>query len=165
MLVSAMGNQPGTLARQGGDRQLKSSTRRPIEWLSVFVLLCASVSAADSTIVCPASATGGATVPIEVTIENEQCTAVNARVISSVVGNANGTLGGLGVYGPQVAASMLTVPVGSAPFCGCGQFFPGFCDCNSNQACTVDSDCDECGNQIPGELVTTIDLAGHSDDR
>ena len=119
---------------------------------SLLFLFCAGSSAAGEEFVCPAAANDGTNVSVQFIAENRQCSAQSVRVISSIVGNANNTLAGLGVYGPAVAESLLIVPAGTNPFCGCNA---GTCACGGG-SCTVDGDCQFCSATTPGVLNTVI---------
>jgi len=51
---------------------------------------------------CPASAAAGTAINMSLGLVNNEPTGLSVRVISGFAGNANGTLGGLGIYGPQI---------------------------------------------------------------
>jgi len=80
--------------------------------LALAVLLLPSAAAADFAIDvdCPDTVAVGQNVAATVTLESRECFITTARIITSIVGNGNDTFGGLGVFGPVVADSMVSVP-------------------------------------------------------
>lgn len=52
---------------------------------------------------CPATAAAGTTIDMNVDLANNEASTLSVRLITSIAGNANGTLGGIGIYGPLVA--------------------------------------------------------------
>lgn len=130
----------------------KKTLALPVAVATLLVLLSVGSASAGEEFICPAAANDGTNVTVQFIAENRECSAQSVRVISSIVGNANNTLAGLGVYGPAVAESLLIVPGGTNTFCGCNT---GTCDC-SGGSCSVDGDCPFCSAQTPGVLNTTI---------
>lgn len=59
---------------------------------------------------CPAQASVGSTITVDFNLQNFECSAVNVRLISSIAGNAGGSLSGFGVFGPVVVEPSVVVP-------------------------------------------------------
>jgi hypothetical protein len=106
----------------------------------------------EASVSCPTEANSGSNVAVTMSFENWECSAVSVRVMSSIVGNADNTLGGIGVFGPIVVAPSVVVPAGTDGFCGC---FSNSCDCSGN-SCTQDADCPFCEAGIPGTLTLPV---------
>lgn len=108
----------------------------------------------DLDAICPATANAGQAVTVTFTLKNKECTDQDVRLLSSVVGNADQTLGGLGLYGPVVADST-TLPAAT-------DLLPGTCtgstcDGSTNFSyCMADADC-VCREVVPS--TTSIPLA------
>jgi len=123
-----------------------------IGWATVLIHQVALANGVSVS--CPASAASGSNVTVEMSFENDECSAASVRVISSIVGNADNSLGGIGIHGPVVAEPMLIVPAGTDVFCGC---VANQCQCGEG-ACSVDSDCSFCSAQTPGTLSALVDV-------
>ena len=98
-------------------------------WLAVAFLIAVHPAvgwAFDSDVTCPADVTSGAEITAFLRLENDECTQAEVRLISSIVGNADQTLGGIGIQGPTVVESAITVPAGIDNFPpGCFDVTPG----------------------------------------
>lgn len=134
---------------------------RTLPWiacLSVFLMSNAAIGG-STNLVCPSDANAGSNVEVILTIENSECRATTLRVMSSIVGNAGGTLAGIGIFGPVVVEPLVVVPAGTDTFCGCNA---GTCQCDFPfVSCSTDADCQECGAFIPGtlDLPVTVEPA------
>lgn len=117
--------------------------------VGLAILFMANTSMGQgASVSCPTEANSGSKVAVTMSFENWECSAVSVRVMSSIVGNADNTLGGIGVFGPIVVASVV-VPAGTdVLFCGCDG---GLCGCSGN-SCTQDADCPFCEADTPGTL-------------
>ncbi len=123
-----------------------------------MILMTHAAFAKDGELTCPASATSGGNVSVTVDFENDSCAAIDYRILTSIVGNGNDTLGGIGIYGPAVAEPTVIVPAGSGvAFCGCGEFTPNICSCSGN-SCSVDADCPFCTAVTPATLSVPVDV-------
>lgn len=120
-------------------------------FLSTAALLFAAGRATgdglETRLVCPRSvgpstveaceSAGSIPVELALRIENSSCEPMNVRVLSTIVGNGDETLGGVGVLGPVVAEPSVDVP-GATDATG---------PCVSNTCegtfifCTTDADC------------------------
>jgi hypothetical protein len=70
-------------------------------------------------VACPAEAPAGTSISADLRFTNHNCTSgYDVRVISSIAGNANQSLGGVGIAGPVVVDSSISVPAGTPPFPG-----------------------------------------------
>lgn len=72
------------------------------------------------SVTCPPTASSGATINMDLQLVNNEPSDLSVRVVSGIIGNANKTLGGVGIYGPQVAteqtvSAFSTKPVLSLP--------------------------------------------------
>lgn len=106
---------------------------------------------------CPPSVLPGPDATVELLLSNWSCSAQDARVISTTVGNAKGagTAGDLGLLGPVVADPQVSVPAGTnqAP----GTCVSGFCQSffSPLRSCATDSDC--CRSNTPG--IANVEIA------
>ncbi len=137
--------------------QTYSSSWLAIASMALLMLLALPSHAQEleSTLTCPASEDAGQSVDAMMSYENEGCGSIQVRIISTIVGNGDDTLGGLGIYGPTIAEAVVVVPAGTDRFCGCDT---GNCNC-SGQACTDDSDCPFCYAQEPGVANVPVEVA------
>ena len=82
-------------------------------WLAATLVLCVRPAMAGLDVAveldCPAEAAAGSEILATVHLENSECGAeASVRLIASIAGNADQSLGGIGIAGPVVA---VTVPV------------------------------------------------------
>ena len=111
-------------------------------WLAASLLVLAHPAWAnpgvEMRVVCPADAMAGTTLTVDLDLVNLQCLQNNVRVMSSITGNANDSLGGIGIFGPVVA---MTIPLAAAT----SNDPPGICTfgyCSGDfTSCTTDADC------------------------
>jgi hypothetical protein len=94
---------------------------------------------------CPTEQASSTTTTVTIIYENYSCSAVPIRTMSSIVGNSNQTLGGIGVFGPFVIDDRVIAAGSGVAYCGCGA---GQCMCSAN-SCSTDVDCPECRAQTP----------------
>lgn len=78
--------------------------------LSILVVLAACMLATpalaldvDLAVQCPPSGIAGSRINAGVSLVNGEPTPLSVRLVSSIAGNANGTLGGVGIYGPLIS--------------------------------------------------------------
>lgn len=64
----------------------------------------------DASVTCGAQVTAGNQIEVQLEIENDKYSAIDARVLSSIVGNSGDNLAGIGVFGPFVAVASVSVP-------------------------------------------------------
>lgn len=85
--------------------------------LVALVLGLAATSAqaneVNASAVCPAQASSGSQVQVQLKIENGEPSELGGRVLSSFVGNSGDNLAGIGVFGPRVAVPSVTLPAGT----------------------------------------------------
>lgn len=67
----------------------------------------------NASAVCPAQVTSGNQIQVDLRIENGTTSVLDARVLTSIVGNSGDNLAGIGVFGPRVAVSSVTLPAGT----------------------------------------------------
>ena len=124
----------------------------------LFLLAASAADAGDVNLTCPAQADPGQSVTVSMSFSNTSCSAESVRVMSSIVGNASGTLAGVGIYGPEVAVPIAVVPAGTARYCGC---VSNACECQFGPAgplaCSTDADCSLCVSFTPGVLELMVD--------
>lgn len=91
-------------------------------WLAISLLLAVHPAVANTVelgVDCPAEAAAGSSITADLHFRNQNCTSgYNVRVISSIAGNADQSLGGIGIGGPVVVDSSIAVPAGTPPFPG-----------------------------------------------
>jgi hypothetical protein len=122
--------------------------------IGLAILFLANASMGQQTsLSCPTQENSGDMVSVTMSFENSECSAVSVRVMSSIVGNADNSLGGIGVFGPIVVAPSVVIPAGTNPFCGC---VSNFCNCSGN-SCSQDADCPYCEAGTPGTLTLIVD--------
>ena len=89
-----------------------------VPFLAMLLLSSVATSARANEInasaTCPAQATSGSQIEVQLAIENSETSELNARVLSSIVGNSGDNLAGIGVFGPRVAVPSVTLPAGTA---------------------------------------------------
>lgn len=124
---------------------------------SAVLLLLAAASttarAADSSLTCPTNATRLGAMEIAVHLENDECVERDVRVLSTVVGNRQGVLSDVSVFGPRVI-HVLTVPAASDQLPGTCDLGPNRCD-GSSRYCESDADC-ICRLTTPSTLDLTL---------
>lgn len=96
-------------------------------------------------VVCPLEQAANTTAIVTLIYENSSCFAVPVRTMSSIVGNSNQTLGGIGVFGPVVIDDRAVAAGTGQIFCGCSA---GSCDCDFAN-CSSDAECSSCETAIP----------------
>lgn len=113
-------------------------------WLAVALLVMVHPAWADlddfeMTVDCPTEAPAGSTILVDLQLENGQCLPVTVRLMSSVTGNANQSVGGIGVWGPVVADTIVVAaaessedPTTCVPD---GQCSGDFSSCSTNPDC------------------------------
>jgi hypothetical protein len=83
-------------------------------WLAATLMAAVGPAMADLDVAmqldCPAEATAGSTITTNLHLENRECSVSSVRVISSIAGSADQSLGGFGIFGPVVADPMISVP-------------------------------------------------------
>jgi hypothetical protein len=93
-------------------------------WIVGMFLLAARPAIAtgrvELRVSCPAEAAAGSTITAELRLSNHSCFSggYNVRVMASIAGNADQSLGGVGIAGPVVVAPSINVPEGTPPFPG-----------------------------------------------
>ena len=94
--------------------------------VAVLLLMVGSASAGPDVktrLSCPPQSIPGDVVTMDVHLQNWDCSPHNVRLMTAVVGNAGRSVGGVGVFGPEVSAQV-TVPAAS-----CQTFYtPGTLD-------------------------------------
>src|SRR5262245_55854514 len=73
------------------------------------------LTSVKAAITCPASAQVGENLGMNVHLQNDECAPATVRLITSIAGNANQSLGGLGVFGPLLAQEVV-VPAATCSF-------------------------------------------------
>jgi hypothetical protein len=149
-------------------------------WLAVTLLVIVNPAWAGAIGMnvdnCPTDASAGSTISIDLTLTNKQCVPVTVRLMSSISGNANQTVGGIGIWGPMVADTIVVpaaesihepascVPEGECTgdftFCtsdlecesGVCRVYAHSCG-NGGMSCSNDADC-SCGEDPESEDVT-----------
>ena len=140
------------------DRARRAPRRRRL--VVVATLLLASVASARDDISievdCPATAAPGATPALVANVENRSCDPLTVRLMSTVVGNAGGSLESISISGPEVVVASAVVPAATlgSSTCNFGACtnIPGFVRCD------VDADC-ACADGDPGTAALPYDLA------
>jgi hypothetical protein len=125
--------------------------------------MASAAMAGDAELTCPAQGNAGESLMVNMSFENDECSAVNVRIMSSVVGNASDSLAGVGIFGPVVAIPVVVVPAGTNRFCVCNA---NQCECDwpggLPLSCSTDADCPSCSASTPGTqnayFDTQIDL-------
>ena len=117
---------------------------RPL-WLAVTLLVIVHPAWADLSfeVDCLADATAGSTITTDVHLENQECSPLDVRVMSSISGNANQSVGGIGIWGP-VLADTITVDAATDNLPGtCSVMVNGgtVCDGAGDADCSSDFDC------------------------
>jgi hypothetical protein len=114
-------------------------------WLAATLLVIAHSAWADLAFEmdCLANAPAGSTITTDVHLENQKCSPVNVRVMSSISGNANQSVGGIGIWGPVLVD---TITVGAATdnlpgTCGVTVHGGRVCDGAGGADCFTDADC------------------------
>jgi hypothetical protein len=105
----------------------------------VIILVVAMPAASEfsANLTCPKTAPVGESLSLDYRIENETCTPLTVRVLSTMVGNGNETARGVAIFGPEVATTAV-VPAAVDLLSG---------TCSGNQCagsfffCSVDADC------------------------
>lgn len=124
--------------------------------LCVLAGLLVGFASADATaqdvnvvVECPAEGAPLSTPTVVIVYTSFACSAVPIRTMSSIVGNSDQTLGGIGVFGPVVIDDRM-LPGGSGATSGCG-CNAGSCGCIDGSAisCTSDADCPFCRKVTP----------------
>lgn len=123
---------------------------------AALLLFAANAPAGDleARLTCPDQESAGSQVQIGLELMNATCTAINARVLSSVVGNSGENLAGIGVFGPFVAIPSVTVPAASEVYGGCQT---GICEWGGTP-CVTNADCPYCGAVTPGVFSLDLDV-------
>jgi hypothetical protein len=114
-------------------------------WLATTLLVIVHPAWADLSfeVDCLADAAAGSVITTDVHLENQKCSPVNVRVMSSISGNANQSVGGIGIWGP-VLADTITVAAATDNLPGtCGVTVWGgtVCDGAGGASCSTDTDC------------------------
>jgi hypothetical protein len=116
-------------------------------WLAVALLVVVHPAWAElgfeMEVDCLADATAGSTITTSLHLENQACSPINVRLMSSIAGNANQTVGGIGIWGP-VLADTITVAAATDNLPGtCGETVHGgrVCDGAGGADCFTDTDC------------------------
>jgi len=135
-----------------------TACRAILVWCASSLLAGSATAGLDvsASVSCPDTASADSTITMDVVLENHECTsAVTVRLVTAIAGNANGTLAGVGVYGPVLANPGVTVPAAT----------PGTCNTSLHQCsgpypyyCNVDADCG-CFTATPGTLLVNAQLA------
>lgn len=101
---------------------------------------------------CPAEAAPGATISVDLTLINNECRPLEVRVISGIVGNANNTVAGVGIFGPVVADPQILVgaATGMQPSC-----ITNICDDGFFAPCQIDNDC-HCFPTAPSTVNVSV---------
>ena len=125
--------------------------------LSVFVFLVVlalampAASEFSAKLTCPKTTPVGESPSLDYRIENEACSPVTVRVLSTMVGNGDETARGVAIFGPEVAATAV-VPAAV-------DLLPGTCSANQCAGsfffCSVDADC-VCRVIEPGATSVTV---------
>ena len=109
----------------------------------------------ETRLTCPAAAVPGATIVVDLLLINSECRPLDVRILSSILGNADDTAGGIGIFGPVVATDP-PIPVPAA------MGTPVPCDLTTNRCggfghfCQTDSDC-SCFTTTPS--ITNVSVA------
>lgn len=96
----------------------RSAPHRSVSGVAAIVLalllgLAAPPAQADNvnaSASCAAQVTSGGQIEVQLRIENAKFSQIDARVLSSIVGNTGDNLAGIGVFGPFVAVASVSVP-------------------------------------------------------
>jgi hypothetical protein len=138
-----------------------------------LVLFAGQVAAADldvkATVSCAATAAQNSTLTMNVHLESRECSPLTVRLVTAIAGNANGTLAGVGVYGP-VVANQVVIPAATDNGSTCNLSFHsctfgGFCNSNADCACqnvtpsVLDIPSQSAPPAIPSALVGSVE--GH----
>ncbi len=125
-------------------------------WGLVFLpSLTAEAESVSIDLNCPDTALPGSTPEISVVVENRFCSPQTVRLLSSVVGNANGTVEGVGIVGPHVAVASSVLPAATDLTSTCTN---GSCSgINGFRPCTTSLDC-VCARVSPGTATIQFDL-------
>jgi hypothetical protein len=94
---------------------------KAISYVGCLLLLLAEQASAGNLLVstrvnCPSSVTVGQNLTVDVHLENSECTSVNVRFFSAILGNADESVGGFGIHGPNAVGSPTVVSAGTCPF-------------------------------------------------
>lgn len=119
--------------------------------LIVLVLAMPAASEFTAKLTCPKTTPVGESPSLDYRIENEACSPVTVRVLSTMVGNGDETARGVAIFGPEVAATAV-VPAAV-------DLLPGTCSANQCAGsfffCSVDADC-VCRVIEPGATSVTV---------
>lgn len=136
-------------------------SRNAILWrLCVVAVLTFTPSATlhaddlETRLFCPDQQSSGSEVLIDLFLFNSTCKAVNARILSSIIGNSGDNLAGIGVFGPSVAVPSVTIPAASEVYYGCQA---GSCEFHETP-CVTNADCLDCRASIPSEVALSISV-------
>jgi hypothetical protein len=114
-------------------------------WLAAMVLVGVHPAGGagpdiDMTVDCPPSASAGSTITVDVSLKNRECSPVDVRLMSSIAGNANQSVGGIGIWGP-VLADTITVAAATDNLPGTCDLERHRCDATDGSTCAADDDC------------------------
>lgn len=113
-------------------------------WLAVALLMVVHPAWADADfdmeVDCPPSASSDSTITIAVSLVSRECSPLDVRFMSSIAGNADHTVGGIGIWGP-VLAKTITVDAATDLLPGTCDLVQGKCDRTSGATCSADADC------------------------
>ncbi|HKA15429.1 MAG TPA: hypothetical protein VKH41_10470 [Myxococcota bacterium] len=123
-----------------------------------------------TSLACATTAAQGSTLTMNVHLESRECAPLTVRLVTAIAGNANGTLAGVGVYGP-VVANQVIIPAATDNGATCNLTYH-FCNsyggtCNSNADCaclnvtpsSLDLPSQSAPPAVPAALVGTVE--GH----
>lgn len=105
---------------------------------------------------CPPDGDANSTITVDLRFENFECKAINTRILSSIVGNGDQTLGGMRIFGPVVLQAMPVLPAATGTILrGCVQ---GTCQnfFGPPISCETDADCPDCEGTDPGVVELSI---------
>jgi len=122
--------------------------------ISILLLAGPALGELGTDLECPKNVPSGSSAQLMLRLENQSCEPLQARVLSTMVGNANDTADGVAILGPEVAASDVVVPAATDE--GSGSCIGSFCD-GSFLFCVEDADC-ACQVITPGSLEITVSV-------
>ena len=133
-------------------------------WLAaafVFTVGPAVAANVEMDVDCPAGAPALSTISTDFHLVNEECSEATVRFFSSIVGNADQSLGGLGINGPVVVdtGTPIVVPAAIDNFPpGCFDVSPGVTDVTLDTPPAIPATLS--GTVATFVLITEWDIAG-----
>jgi len=100
------------MSRQTTFRSILSGASSFLMIMLLGLTVTTSARAGDlsASVSCPAQATSGSQLEVQLEIQNGEDEALDARILSSFVGNSGDNLAGIGVFGPSVAVQSVMLP-------------------------------------------------------